>query len=391
MKSQNTNNIGIIGVGKLGLPYALALEQCDYTVYASSYKQDYVDQLQNKIVDTEEPMVKELLSTSKNIEFTVDNHRVIENCDFIYVMVATPSLPAGNYDIDAVIQVARDFISFPGNVRDKILVIGSTVNPGDSQQIQEMLDQCGVNVVYCPTFVAQGTVIKDIYNSIGLLIGTNNQTAASQCVKVFEKIINPESKLSVVNHTTAEVLKLALNCYTILRITYFNKIGEILAACGQGDDIEKANKTLNELDRRKGSLQFGFGFGGPCYPRDNKSLGHFANNLNIDYSIGYLVDQYNLNHNNFLFSWLNEQNTQNRPIYFHYLTYKQGTTIDVESRQFELCCKFLEHNHIVYVNPDQFLPQTMKKYLEENYPEKVFFKDKQTLIDQNIDFFEVPL
>jgi len=43
MKSTDKNKIGIIGVGKLGLPYALAL----------SYKQDYVDQLKNKIVDTQ--------------------------------------------------------------------------------------------------------------------------------------------------------------------------------------------------------------------------------------------------------------------------------------------------------------------------------------------------
>ena len=38
-------NIGIIGVGKLGLSYALVFEKQGLAVYASSYKQEYVEEL----------------------------------------------------------------------------------------------------------------------------------------------------------------------------------------------------------------------------------------------------------------------------------------------------------------------------------------------------------
>ena len=64
-------NIGIIGVGKLGLSYALVFEECGFNIVASSYKQEYVESLQNKIIDTVEPGVQERLTHSKNIKFTI--------------------------------------------------------------------------------------------------------------------------------------------------------------------------------------------------------------------------------------------------------------------------------------------------------------------------------
>jgi len=167
-------NIGIIGVGKLGLSYALVFEESGFNVFASSYKQEYVELLQNKIVDTVEPGIKDRLQNSKNIIFTTDNYRVITQCEYIYVMVPTPSLPAGNYDISAVETVAKDFLNYEGDVRNRKLIIGCTMNPGDTKRIQNMLTPLGVKVVYSPTFVAQGNVIDRIYNPPGVLFGTEH-------------------------------------------------------------------------------------------------------------------------------------------------------------------------------------------------------------------------
>ena len=66
-------NIGIIGVGRLGLAYALVFEQKKFTVFASSYKKDYVDNLKLRKTDTPEPGVANMLSTAKNIQFTINN------------------------------------------------------------------------------------------------------------------------------------------------------------------------------------------------------------------------------------------------------------------------------------------------------------------------------
>ena len=84
-------NIGIIGVGKLGLAYALVFEESGFSVFASSYKQEYVDKLCAKDVYTVEPGVQELFEPlSTNIEYTTDNNWASQNCEYIYVMVARP-------------------------------------------------------------------------------------------------------------------------------------------------------------------------------------------------------------------------------------------------------------------------------------------------------------
>ena len=73
-------NIGILGVGKLGLVYALSFERHGLTAWASSYKQEYVEFLQAKNTDNiTEPEIAELLKASQNITFTTDNHKVIDN------------------------------------------------------------------------------------------------------------------------------------------------------------------------------------------------------------------------------------------------------------------------------------------------------------------------
>ena len=74
--------IGVIGVGRCGLPVALVFEKKGFDVSASSYKEDYISNLKNKKVYTTEPLVKDLLKDSK-IYFTTNNQEIIKNNDIM--------------------------------------------------------------------------------------------------------------------------------------------------------------------------------------------------------------------------------------------------------------------------------------------------------------------
>jgi len=380
-------NIGIIGVGKLGLSYALVFEESGFNVFASSYKQEYVELLQNKIVDTVEPGIKDRLQNSKNIIFTTDNYRVITQCEYIYVMVPTPSLPAGNYDISAVETVAKDFLNYEGDVRNRKLIIGCTMNPGDTKRIQNMLTPLGVKVVYSPTFVAQGNVIDRIYNPPGVLFGTEHIDIGKECQKIWSKIQKNNAPLSIVNQTTAEILKLTFNCLMTLRISFYNQIGELAIQSGVAEDLQEIDSAINRFNDM--DLGFGFGFGGPCLPRDNRAMVAYARSIDSDYVFGDIVDKFNNNHSKFLADYLIGENVDENPYYFDYVTYKPGVTITDESQQFECCCKLLELGNTVYVNPSKYLPTEFKKILTEKYQNKVIFKSKDELIEESIDFYEV--
>ena len=100
--------IGIIGAGRLGICFALLCERAGYEVLVSDIREDYVQDLNEKKICTNEPEVEDLLRISKNFRATTSNKEVIEECDLIYTLVATPSLDDGSYDVSAVWDVVQN-------------------------------------------------------------------------------------------------------------------------------------------------------------------------------------------------------------------------------------------------------------------------------------------
>ena len=385
-------NIGILGVGKLGLVYALSFERHGLRVYASSYKQEYVESLQQKRTDNiTEPHVADLLTACKNITFTIDNHEVISNCDIMYVMVATPSLLNGSYDVSAIEAVANDILNHPEPVDGKILVIGSTVNPGDCAEFQKIVGTRGVHVVYSPTFAAQGTVLYDIENPVALLLGTENNSVAEKCRAVFTNIIPEDTPVHQLSSTTGEILKIAANCYGTMRINYFNMIGQILIKSGLSHDLAKANSYLSGVDRRKGNLRFGFGYGGPCYPRDNRSFSNFIESIGMKYDYAEINDRFNKEHVDFLTDYFLRTNTDGVPFYFPYISYKPGVRIFEESHQLAVCQNLLDRGATVYVEPTEFLDPDIQAELTQTYQDRIQFVSLKELESQGHLLYKIDL
>ena len=97
--------IGVIGAGRLGICFALLCEQAGYDVLVSDIREDYVNDLNQKKITTNEPEVEDLLRVSKNFRATTNNKEVIDECDLIYTLVQTPSNDDGSYDVSAVWNV----------------------------------------------------------------------------------------------------------------------------------------------------------------------------------------------------------------------------------------------------------------------------------------------
>ena len=380
-------NIGIIGVGRLGLAYGLVLEQKGFTVIASSYKKEYVDELKLKQTSSTEPGINQALSESKNIVFTTDNHEVINSCDIIYVMVATPSTGQGDYDVSAVHSVADDFINHPSDVTDKILIIGSTVNPDTCNPLQDRLHSRGVHIVYCPTFAAQGSVLNDIQNPHSLLLGTENKLVAKKCQETFLPVCGIDTPVFRVHPTTAEILKLGGNCRATMEISYFNMMSQILIQSGMNQDLNDASKYLNFV-KKEANWRHGFGYGGPCYPRDNKALVHYANNIGIDFPLGKVIDNFNNSHIEFLTNYFLQDNKKQLPFYFDYVSYKRGVNMFEESHQLKVCKNLLRTGVTVYIEPSIYLLPVIIQELQQEFP-TVEFVSLENLTTQNITVYNV--
>ena len=344
--------IGLIGAGRLGICLALLIEQTGIEVIASDVREDYIHDLQKKKITTAEPQVQELLEHSQKIEFTTDNSKVIKESDIIFTLVQTPSLADGSYDVSAVWKVIDSIKETLDEylIVGKTFVVGCTTNPGDCDQFKDALKDYAMDVFYNPEFIAQGSIIDDLRHADMVLLG--GQGHASAVLEHLYYEIQQGFKTANV-HTmsarAAEITKIAVNCYLTTKITYANQVGEVMIRDGMEDEVSTVLKAIGG-DSRIGTkyLNYGYGFGGPCFPRDNRAFAAYASKAGVETPLGATTDKFNDEHTNFLYDYYKKKNKDNLPYCFKYLTYKEGVDILTESRPYDLAMSFINDGYDVY-------------------------------------------
>ena len=343
--------IGLIGAGRLGICLALLIEQEGYHVIASDVREDYVKDLQNKKINSTEPQVQELLEHSINLQFTTDNRKVIRESDVIFTLVQTPSLEDGSYDVSAVWKVVEDIKQEMSSIANypKSFVVGCTTNPGDCDQFKDALPE-SVDVYYNPEFIAQGSIVDDLRHADMVLLGGKGQHSGA-LEMMYYQIQNGFKVANVHTMSTraAELTKIAVNCYLTTKITYANQVGQVMIRDGMEDEVKTVLKAIGG-DSRIGTkyLNYGFGFGGPCFPRDNRAFAAYASKAGVETPLGATTDKFNDEHTEFLKEYFINKNKDNRAYVFHYLTYKDGVDILTESRPYDLALSLLDAGYEVY-------------------------------------------
>lgn len=372
-------NIGVIGVGRLGICFSLLLDRAGHRVMGCDIRSSYIAGLQRREIHTAEPGVADMLKTC-SINFSTDTRRVIQDSDVIYVMVATPSLSDGTYDVSAVQRVVDDVIECNFDIACKFLVIGCTTNPGDCQQIQNHLRGRGMRVLYNPEFIAQGSIIQDLQQADMVLIGTENAEDIVFYQQLYHDIQLSEPSLHIMSLTAAEMVKIGVNCFLTTKISYANMIGEILTRSGLESDIDSALAAMGQ-DSRIGCryLRYGIGYGGPCLPRDNRAFAACAQKVGLDFPLGTIVDRFNQEHTKFLANHWIEKNHNAIPFYMRTLAYKAGTDIYEESQQFVLAEMLMSQGYTVVVEPCDNMPISVHSALMEKWGDLIQFRPQNQL------------
>ena len=372
--------IGLIGAGRLGICLALLIERAGYDVLASDVRESYVSGLKNKEIITTEPEIQSLLSASTRIDFTTDNDRVIQECDIIFTLVATPSLDDGSYDVSNVDDVVSDFQRLGWKDKDslngKSLVVGCTTNPGDCDIFAEKLSEVGVDVFYNPEFIAQGSIIRDLRNADMVLLGGYGHHVP-ELEKIYYGIQEPKKPyIHSMSTRAAELTKIAVNCFLTTKISYANQVGQVMIKDGMESEVDTVLNAIGS-DSRIGTkyLGFGFGFGGPCFPRDNRAFAAYAKGVGVQSAIGETTDNFNDEHSGFLRDYFINRNRSELPFCFKYLTYKPGIDILTESRPYDLALALLEEGYKVYCLDLNIQDQADSRIIFEKPKEEVHLID----------------
>jgi len=372
-------NIGVIGVGRLGICFALLLDQAGHRVMGCDIRSNYIAGLRRREIQTAEPGVAEML-TQCQIDFTTDTREVILHSDIIYVMVATPSLPDGSYDISAVRRVINDITECDFDLANKLLVIGCTTNPGDCQKIQDQLRDRGIRVLYNPEFIAQGSIIQDLQQADMVLIGGEESEHMRHYQSIYHDIQTIEPQVHVMSLTAAEIVKIGINCFLTTKISYANMVGEVLVRSHLESDVGAALGAIG-ADTRVGHryLKYGVGYGGPCLPRDNRAFAACARRVGLDFPLGDIVDQFNRDHTLFLAEHWIRKNTRQIPFYMRTLAYKAGTDIYEESQQMRLAEILLERGYSIVVEPCDRMPESVQQALVLKWGNRIQFRTRNQI------------
>lgn len=354
--------IGIIGTGKLGICFALNAERKGFGVLAVDINPATVSAINARTMESDEPMVQEMLSRSRSISASCDIQSILtDDVDMAFLFVATPSLPNGGYDHVQVERIASQLMLAGARKKPVNLIVGSTTMPGYCDTLAERLRPFNYTVSYCPEFIAQGTIMRDQVNPDQVLIGEGSQEAGD-AIEAFYRIFCDNAPVFCrMDRTSAEIAKIATNCFLTTKISFANSIGDLAIKAGADPDA-----ILHAIgaDSRIGSkyLRYGFGFGGPCFPRDNRALGKFGDDIGYELLLSKATDEVNRRHLEFQFE--RYAHVSDETIVFDTVTYKKDSNILEESQQLALALRLARAGRKVIVRERP----SVLRILESSFP-----------------------
>jgi len=288
---------------------ALSSEKKGYNVLGIDVIPGYVQSLNDKTYDSPEPLVSQYLTESTNFRATTNLDEGLAFSDKIFILLATPT-GAGDksYDHGTLSRVLSQFND--RRIKNKHIIIGCTVLPGYIANVGRFLlrDCENVTLSYNPEFIAQGDVMHGLVNPDMVLIGEGSPEIGEWLENFYIDVCLNKPDIHRMSPESAEITKLSINCFITTKIAFANMIGDV-ANCTPGADGEQILRAVG-ADSRIGHkyLRPGYGFGGPCFPRDNRALGNYIKSKGIEPIIPSATDSANKLHAQIMAEELLQQN-----------------------------------------------------------------------------------
>ncbi len=277
-------NIGVIGTGYVGLVTGACFAEFGVQVVCADIDEEKIARLEKGEIPIYEPGLEDIVQRNVKqgrLSFTTDTAEAVDSSLVLFIAVPTPPLADGRTDLRAVEAVARDI----GRHLDgyKVIVNKSTVPVGTASRvrgwIEEELRAAGRKVDFSvasnPEFLREGAAIGDFMRPDRVVIGTDDEHATAILKSLYRPLYLIEAPVMITNVATAELTKYAANAFLATKISFINEFANLCESLGA--DVHDIARGIG-LDRRIGSkfLHAGPGFGGSCFPKDTRSVAHFA-------------------------------------------------------------------------------------------------------------------
>jgi UDPglucose 6-dehydrogenase len=381
--------VGFVGLGKLGLPCALAIESKGHQVLGLDVDPRVRRVVESRSYPHREAGIEALLARSK-LRLLASMAELADEAELIFVAVQTPHdprfegasrLPAERSDFGyGFLRAAAGELADALRQRraePRTVLVVSTVLPGTIER--EVIPPLSglARVCYNPSFVAMGTTIADFLAPEFVLLGGADPQAGEVAERLYRTLHGrPIFKTSIKN---AELIKVAYNTFIGMKIVFANTLMEICHKLG--GDVDHVTRALGMATSRLVSTSYlsgGMGDGGGCHPRDNIAMSWLARELSLSYDLFDSVMRARERQT----EWLAELLCSfDLPKVVLGKAFKKGTNLTDGSPAL-LLCRILEERGEVYLNYDphvdvaplELAPRPHAFLVATNHPEFEAFR-----------------
>lgn len=276
-------NIGIVGLGYVGIVTAVTFAYKGHRVYCYDIDTKKTDAIKNAKAPIYEKGLQELIEKTVSLGklYAIEDiENLVQESEILFISVGTPSKDNGAIDLTYVINVAESIGNILRDTKNgrKIIVTKSTVVPGSgTNHIIPTIEKTSGSkegdkwaYVANPEFLREGSALYDSFNPDRIVIGTRSSWAK---IKMKELYKNFNCQKIFVDITTAEMVKYVSNAFLATKISFANEMARLCHILEI--DIYKVMDIVS-MDKRinREFLDAGMGFGGSCFPKDLKALKH---------------------------------------------------------------------------------------------------------------------
>jgi UDPglucose 6-dehydrogenase len=273
--------IGMIGLGKLGMPCAEAMVKKGFHVAGYDI----------------------ISKTSNYIEIRDSIEDVCKDRDIVFVATPTPhedgydgrtptsQLPVKDFNYDAVKKVLSTCNKHMGKTQTLVLI--STVLPGTCRREFQPL-VTNTKLMYNPYLIAMGTVAHDMINPEMIMIGSKNGLAGTNCKirselleNFYNQVCDNFPRVEFGTFEEVESMKIFYNTFISNKVALVNMIQDVAHKLGNMN-VDVVANALAKSTMRIVSPRYmrpGMGDGGACHPRDNIALRWLAKELDLGYDM----------------------------------------------------------------------------------------------------------
>lgn len=290
--------IGMVGLGRLGLPVAVAIASRGYRVIGYDLQASRMTHAPQEYKETG-PYQLETSSggmgdfndylANSSVEFATGGiSDVVRGSDIVFLAIQTPHAPhqdgtlsfkpdhLEDFDYSYLKEALRTIATATGILeKDVIVAVISTMLPGTFERALKPLCNNYMHMVYNPFFIAMGTVMRDFLNPEFVLLGLDSAHAANTLDDFYREVTLNDAPRVQMSIPSAEATKVLYNTYISAKLSVVNT-AQIVCDSIKGCDAGDVLGALRLGTKRLLSTQYmwpGMGDSGGCHPRDNLALG----------------------------------------------------------------------------------------------------------------------